>query len=95
MKLLFDQNLSPKLVTRLADLFSDSIHVQSVELDSAAHDQTWEYARLNGFAIVTKDADYNNLSVLRGIPSGPRGMRVFPAYRRRHVGKAKGSLLTS
>ena len=30
MKLLFDQNLSPKLVNRLADLFPDSSHVQSV-----------------------------------------------------------------
>jgi uncharacterized protein (DUF433 family)/predicted nuclease of predicted toxin-antitoxin system len=28
----------------------------------------WEHARLNGFAIVTKDVDYNNLSVLRGTP---------------------------
>ena len=68
MKLLFDQNLSPKLVNRLADLFPDSAHVQSVGLDCASDDQVWEYARLNGFAIVTKDADYNNLSVVRGSP---------------------------
>ena len=32
MKLLFDQNLSPKLVNRLADLFPGSGHVQSVGL---------------------------------------------------------------
>lgn len=68
MKLLFDQNLSPKLVTRLADLFPDSSHVQSAALDRADDNQIWEYARLNGFAIVTKDEDYNNLSVLRGSP---------------------------
>jgi predicted nuclease of predicted toxin-antitoxin system len=68
MKLLFDQNLSPKLVNRLADLFLGSSHVQSVGLDCASDDQVWEYARLNGFAIVTKDEDYNNLSVLRGSP---------------------------
>ena len=68
MKLLFDQNLSPKLVTRLANLFPGSTHVQSVGLDRAADDQVWEHARLNGFAIVTKDEDYNNLSVLRGSP---------------------------
>jgi predicted nuclease of predicted toxin-antitoxin system len=68
MKLLFDQNLSPKLVNRLADLFPGSIHVQSVGLDCASDDQIWEYARLNGFAIVTKDEDHNNLSVLRGSP---------------------------
>ena len=68
MKLLFDQNLSPKLVNRLADLFPASSHVQSVGLDCASDDQVWEHARLNGFAIVTKDEDLNNLSVLRGSP---------------------------
>lgn len=68
MKLLFDQNLSPKLVHRLADLFPDSSHVQMEGLDCAGDNQIWEYARLNGFTIVTKDADYNNMSVLRGVP---------------------------
>jgi predicted nuclease of predicted toxin-antitoxin system len=68
MKLLFDQNLSPKLVNRLADLFPSSSHLQSVGLDWADDDQVWEHARLNGFVIVTKDADFNNLSVLRGHP---------------------------
>jgi predicted nuclease of predicted toxin-antitoxin system len=68
MKLLFDQNLSPKLVNRLTDLFPGSSHVQSVGLDCAVDNQVWEHARLNGFAIVSKDADYNNLSVLRGSP---------------------------
>jgi predicted nuclease of predicted toxin-antitoxin system len=68
MKLLFDQNLSPKLVNRLADLFAGSSHVQSAGLDCASDDQVWEHARLNGFVIVTKDEDYNNLSVVRGNP---------------------------
>ena len=68
MKLLFDQNLSPKLVNRLADLFPGSSHVQSVGLDCAGDDRIWEYARSNGFAIVTKDEDYNTLSVVRGNP---------------------------
>ncbi len=68
MKLLFDQNLSPKLVNRLADLFPDSTHVQTAGLDCADDNQIWEYARLNGYAIVSKDVDYNNLSVMRGWP---------------------------
>jgi predicted nuclease of predicted toxin-antitoxin system len=68
MTLLFDQNLSPKLVKRLADLFPGSSHMQLEGLDRASDDQIWDHARLNGFAIVTKDADYNNLSVLKGWP---------------------------
>lgn len=68
MKLLFDQNLSPKLVARLTDLFPSSSHVQTAGLDCADDNQIWEYARRNGYAIVTKDEDYYNLSILRGCP---------------------------
>ncbi len=68
MKLLFDQNLSPKLVHRLAEVYPGSSHVQFEGLDCADDDQIWEHARLHGFAIVTKDVDFNNLSVVRGNP---------------------------
>jgi predicted nuclease of predicted toxin-antitoxin system len=63
MKLLFDQNLSPKLVDRLADLFPESCHLQAVALDCANDDRVWEYARQNGFAIVSKDVDCNAYSM--------------------------------
>ncbi|NQW49165.1 MAG: DUF5615 family PIN-like protein, partial [Planctomycetes bacterium] len=33
-------------------------------LDCASDDQIWEHARVNEFAIVTKDEDYDNLSVV-------------------------------
>jgi predicted nuclease of predicted toxin-antitoxin system len=68
VKLLFDQNLAPTLVTRLADLFPDSLHVETAGLDRASDDLVWDYARQNGFAIVSKDEDYSDLSVLRGNP---------------------------
>jgi predicted nuclease of predicted toxin-antitoxin system len=68
MKLLFDQNMSPKLVSQLADLFPGSSHVQLAGLDCASDESIWEYARIHGFVIVTKDEDYNNLSVVRGSP---------------------------
>jgi hypothetical protein len=38
MKLLSDQNLSPQLVNRLADLFPGSSHVQTEGLGSASPD---------------------------------------------------------
>ena len=68
MKLLFDQNLSPKLVSLLADLFPGSQHVQTIGLDRADDSQLWDHARLRGLTIVTKDADYNDFSVIRGHP---------------------------
>jgi predicted nuclease of predicted toxin-antitoxin system len=68
VKLLFDQNLSPKLVRRMADLFPGSAHVEDLGLGQAEDDEIWEYAGRNGFVVVTKDEDYDALSVLRGGP---------------------------
>jgi len=56
------------LVKQLADLFPDSVHVESAGLDHAGDEAVWEFARLNGLAIVTKDEDYDYLSVARGAP---------------------------
>lgn len=42
MKLLFDQNLSPRLVSRLADLYPDSQHVFFIGFDQADDRALWE-----------------------------------------------------
>ena len=68
MKLLFDQNLSPRLVTALADFFPDSNHVAPLGLGSANDRAVWNYAAQNNFTIVTKDADFNEISLLLGFP---------------------------
>lgn len=67
-RLLFDQNLSPKLVHRLSDIFPGSSHVFDLGLDRADDIIIWEFAKNNGFVIVTRDADYTDLSILRGFP---------------------------
>jgi len=68
VKLLFDQNLSPKLVKRLADLYPNSDHLDLLGLGAAEDTLVWEHAKDNGFVVVTKDADFADLSVLRGFP---------------------------
>ncbi|MBN1315975.1 MAG: DUF5615 family PIN-like protein [Anaerolineales bacterium] len=68
MKLLLDQNLSPRLVRRLADLFPNSSHVMEVGLDQSLDREVWEYARQYNYLIVTKDVDFSEFSVLRGFP---------------------------
>ena len=68
MKLLFDQNLSPRLADRLTDVYPDSTHVYLIGLDRSSDKVLWNYARDNGYVIVTKDADFNDLSVLSGFP---------------------------
>jgi predicted nuclease of predicted toxin-antitoxin system len=68
MKLLFHQNLSPRLVNRLADLYPDSQHVYFLGLDQTDDRIVWEYARQNDFAVVTRDSDFSELSLLWGFP---------------------------
>lgn len=68
MKLLFDQNLSPKLVQRLARLYPDSNHVYHLGIDLAPDKEMREYAAREGFVIVTKDSDFSDLCILLGFP---------------------------
>lgn len=68
MKLLFDENLSPKLVPALADLFPDSKHVDRVGLGTASDNEVWEYAHQQGFTLVSKDSDFHEKSLLHGYP---------------------------
>ncbi|MGL5940653.1 MAG: DUF5615 family PIN-like protein [Waterburya sp.] len=68
MKLLFDHNLSPRLVNRLADLYPQSNHLFNLKLDTVEDSLVWQYALDNNFTIVTKDSDFSELSLLRGFP---------------------------
>jgi predicted nuclease of predicted toxin-antitoxin system len=66
--LLFDQNLSPKLVDQLSDTFPGSVHVSEVGLAQAQDRVVWEYARANELILVSKDADFGELGLLLGFP---------------------------
>jgi len=68
LKLLFDQNLSRKLVTRLADIYPGSSHVQFHGLAEKTDTEIWQFARTNDFCIVTQDADFAERSRLYGSP---------------------------
>ena len=68
MRLLFDQNLSPRLKDVLADLYPRPLHVRDVGLQAADDDAVWEYSAQNGLTIVSKDADFRQLSFLFGRP---------------------------
>ena len=68
MKLLIDENLSPRLVKQIEDLFSNSVHVRSVGLKQRPDREIWEFARSNGFSILTADADFHELAVTLGHP---------------------------
>ena len=68
MKLLFDENVSPTLVGRLAREFPDSTHVRNVGMRGVNDDRIWRHARAEGFAIVSKDTDFRDRSYVQGFP---------------------------
>ena len=68
MKLLFDENLSPRLVEAIGTLYPNSRHVRDCGLRGASDDEVWRYARQNDFAIVSKDSDFRHKSHLFGSP---------------------------
>lgn len=67
MKLLFDANLSPEPVGRLADIYPDSEHVVSFGLEQT-DTAIWDYAREREFVIVSKDSDFEQRAVVFGAP---------------------------
>jgi predicted nuclease of predicted toxin-antitoxin system len=68
VKLLLDENLSRRLVRRIEDLFPGTRHVASEGLLQAPDSEVWNYARVNGFAIVSADADFYELAISLGFP---------------------------
>jgi predicted nuclease of predicted toxin-antitoxin system len=68
MKLLFDQNLSHRLVAQLATEFPGSAHVRDVSLAASPDPDVWAHAATNGFVIVSKDTDFQQRALLYGHP---------------------------
>lgn len=66
--LLFDQHLSYKLISRLEDLYPGSKHVRLENLDKSDDVEIWEYARENGYTIVSKDIDFYEIGLVKGSP---------------------------
>ena len=61
MKLLFDQNVSRRLVAMFPIEYPASQHVTEVGLDTATDAEIWSYAGEHDFVIVSKDSDFRQL----------------------------------
>jgi predicted nuclease of predicted toxin-antitoxin system len=92
MKLLFDENLSHRLVDLLAAEFPHSAHPRRLGMLGASDLVLWEYARQHGFTIVSKDNDFRQRVFLHGPPPkviwlsiGNAGTRAIVALLRKHV----------
>jgi predicted nuclease of predicted toxin-antitoxin system len=68
MKLLFDQNISFRILKIIPEQYSNSSHVKKEGLINASDKQIWDFAKLHNYTIVTQDSDFNELNVLYGYP---------------------------
>jgi len=65
---LFDQNLSFRLCERLADIFPNSSHVRLLGLEKVDDRALWQFARANGYTLVSLDSDFADMATLMGSP---------------------------
>lgn len=68
MKLLLDENLSRRIVPFLQTAFPGSSQVALLGLEGANDSEIWQYARSNGFVIVSRDSDFQERSLVAGHP---------------------------
>jgi predicted nuclease of predicted toxin-antitoxin system len=68
MKLLFDQNISYRIVSLVSNKYLEAKHINQVGLENATDNAIWNFARENNFTIVTFDSDYYDLSIIKGRP---------------------------
>ena len=85
MKLLFDENLSPKLPGLLTAIFPGSAHVRECGLLGHTDEEVWDYARTNGFIIVSKDSDFQQRSLLHGHPPKVVWLRLGNCTRQKLI----------
>jgi predicted nuclease of predicted toxin-antitoxin system len=68
VKFLIDHNLSPKLVGALQKTFPGSLHTTDLGFDRTNDGELYRYAKEHGYHILTKDSDFQQMSVLLGAP---------------------------
>lgn len=74
MKLLLDENLSRRLVPFLQHDYPGSNQVVLLGMESASDKDVWLKAKEDGYVIVTRDADFQELSLVWGQP--PKVIRL-------------------
>lgn len=68
MNVLFDQNISFRLIPLIQDILPKAKQVRQLELENKSDKQIWEYAKKHDFIIVTFDTDFYDFSLVWGHP---------------------------
>ena len=76
MKLLFDQNISFRVVKGIRNIFPLAKQVRDLDLVNSTDREIWEFARKEGYTIVTFDSDFYDLTLILGIPPKVIWLRI-------------------
>ena len=68
MRLLFDQNISHRVVKALKNTYPEARQVKDLQLENASDRSIWTYAKEKSYTIVTFDSDFNDIAALYGHP---------------------------
>jgi predicted nuclease of predicted toxin-antitoxin system len=68
MKLLFDQNISFRVVRQLISSFPESESVYTNGLIGKKDFVIWTYAKKNDFTIISQDDDFDKFFIVKGFP---------------------------
>jgi predicted nuclease of predicted toxin-antitoxin system len=68
VSLLFDQNISFRIISKIASTFPTAKQVRQLGIEDFSDIEIWQYAKQNKFPIVTFDADFFDISNLKGHP---------------------------
>lgn len=85
MKLLLDENLSRRVIPAIVDAYPESSQIALLGMESVADGEIWEYARREGYILVTQDSDFHDLSALYGHPPKIIWLKCGNQPRRRIV----------
>jgi predicted nuclease of predicted toxin-antitoxin system len=66
MKLLFDQNISFRILSKIKAHFPEAKQVRQLGIENYSDIEIWKFAKENKFTNVTFDADFFDLSNLKG-----------------------------
>jgi hypothetical protein len=68
VKLLFDQNISFRVVNQLKSVFTGCAHVNDLHLLNKTDREIWNFSKKENYSIVTFDADFYDMVTLFGPP---------------------------
>jgi predicted nuclease of predicted toxin-antitoxin system len=68
VKLLFDQNISFRILSKIKINFPEAKQVRELGIENYSDLEIWKFAKEYNYTIVTFDGDFYDLSNLKGYP---------------------------